>query len=108
MELPENDANYSLRWRCIKTQFANNLKKCGLQVLKNKKENTLWQRKFWEHAIRDDKDYEAHVNYVHYNPVKHKLVRKVEEWPFSTFHRYVKNELYPKDWCYQNDDMELG
>jgi putative transposase len=71
-ELPENDSNYSLRWRCVKAQFARNLKNFGVGVMKNSAgENLLWQRRFWEHLIRNEKDFESHINYIHYNPVKH-------------------------------------
>jgi putative transposase len=58
----------------------------------------LWQRRFWEHVIRNDTDYENHVDYVHWNPVKHGLVKKVSDWPFSSFHRYVQAGMLPIDW----------
>ena len=58
----------------------------------------LWQRRFWEHTIRDDGDFERHVDYVHFNPVKHGLVARVCDWPYSSFHRYVRRGLLPQDW----------
>jgi len=69
----------------------------------------VWQRRFWEHAIRDDQDYENHMDYLHFNPVKHGWVTKVIDWPYSSFHRYKKNELYPADWSGSEDnDIEMG
>ena len=62
---------------------------------KKHRESTIWQRRFWEHQIRDEKDFNQHMNYIHYNPVKHGMSRRVVDWPYSTFHRYVKNGVYP-------------
>ena len=62
------------------------------------RETTIWQRRFWEHLIRDDEDYRIHVDYIHYNPVKHKLVKQVKNWPYSTFHQYVKKGIYSENW----------
>ena len=107
-ELPEEDDDYSLRWRCIKKRFAMNIKKMGIKIEKNRfGENRLWQRRFWEHTVRDEKDFARHVDYIHYNPVKHGLVNCVKRWPFSTFHRYVKKGLLPVNWCYVNDDLDV-
>jgi len=58
----------------------------------------LWQRRFWEHVLQDDQDLARHVEYIHYNPVKHGLVRSVKDWPWSSFHRYAKQGYYPADW----------
>jgi putative transposase len=58
----------------------------------------MWQRRFWEHLIRDETDLSLHLDYIHYNPVKHGYVANVVDWPYSTFHRYVKEEAYPEDW----------
>ncbi len=69
-----------------------------------KGERGVWQRRFWEHTIRDERDYESHINYVHINPVKHGLVERVRDWPYSTFHRYVELGVYPDDWA---GDAEL-
>jgi putative transposase len=71
-----------------------------------KREKGIWQRRYWEHAIRDEADLERHVNYVHCNPVKHKLVTKVSDWPYSTFHSYVRRGELPIDWA--GDARELG
>jgi len=85
------DDDYSMRWMRIKTLFTKSLVEQGVALKKNQRdEYNLWQRRFWEHALRDEKDYERHVNYIHYNPVKHGYVKRVQDWPYSTFHRYVK------------------
>ena len=63
-----------------------------------RRETGIWQRRFWEHAIRDDTDFERHVDYIHFNPVKHGYVTRVCDWPYSSFHRYVKDALLPADW----------
>ena len=65
----------------------------------------FWQRRFWEHQIRDDLDFERHVNYVHYNPLKHGLVKQVAQWPYSTFHRYVNDGMYPRDWSVDSGEI---
>jgi len=64
-----------------------------------KREKGIWQRRFWEHTIRDDRDLETHVDYVHYNPVKHAWLDRVSDWPYSSFHRYVRLGLCPLDWA---------
>ena len=98
-QLPDDDLDYSKRWRQVKTFFTRALIKQGVVLEKNARtEYNLWQKRFWEHRIRDDVDLEQHVNYIHYNPVKHGLVRMPCEWKFSTIHRYIKHGLLPKDW----------
>jgi putative transposase len=64
-----------------------------------KRERGFWQRRFWEHTIRDDFDLQRHVEYIHFNPVKHGHVRQVKDWPYSSFHRYVRQQLLPLDWA---------
>lgn len=72
---------------------------CGASDSRRKRrEGTLWQRRFWEHRIRDETDLTRHVDYVHYNPVKHGYVQYVRDWPYSTFHRYCRHGIYPADW----------
>jgi putative transposase len=84
--LPYGDADYSLRWRLIKSAF--------------------WQRRYWEHTLRDEGDFERHADYIHFNPVKHALVPRVSDWPYSSVARMVRNGLYPQDWAGDNrDDM---
>ncbi len=65
---------------------------------RKRNESTIWQHRFWEHQIRDERNYENHMNYLHYNPVKHGVVDNVKDWPHSTFHRYVRKGLYDKTW----------
>ena len=67
-------------------------------------ERGIWQRHYWEHLIRDEADYQRHVDYVHVNPLKHGLVQRIRDWPYSTFHRYVEKGIYPSDWC---GDVEM-
>jgi REP-associated tyrosine transposase len=64
-----------------------------------------WQRRYWEHTIRDERDYSRHIDYVHVNPKKHGYVKQVVDWPYSTFHRYVADGLLPVDWCGALDDL---
>ena len=65
----------------------------------DKREKGIWQRRYWEHAIRNDADFERHVNYIHFNPVKHGLVTRVADWPHSSFHRYVAQGILAADWA---------
>jgi putative transposase len=69
-------------------------------------EYALWQRRFWEHTIRDELDFERHADYIHYNPVKHGLVPQVSDWPHSSFHRFVRLGIVPRDWG--DDVREFG
>lgn len=98
--LPENDADYSSRWREIKKRFSKSLpnieRRSKVRTLKG--ERGIWQRRFWEHTIRDERDYRHHLDYVYLNPVKHGLVTRVVDWPYSSFHRDVARGLYPADW----------
>lgn len=99
-KLPEGDADYSKRWASIKGQFSREYLRSISQYGQvassraSKGEVCIWQRRFWEHQIRDENDLQRHVDYIHYNPVKHGLVRNVEEWSWSTYHRYVKEGFY--------------
>ncbi|MCX4191346.1 REP-associated tyrosine transposase [Methylophaga sp. OBS1] len=98
--LPDGDANYSKRWMLIKSTFSRSLAKT--EKLKSshikKRERSIWQRRFWEHLIRDETDYERHVDYIHYNPVKHGYVDKAIDWPYSSIHRYMREGLLSPDW----------
>jgi putative transposase len=98
--LPPGDDDYSDRWKRIKARFTHRLVEAGLPIARNaRNEYDLWQRRFWEHTLRDESDFARHVDYVHYNPVKHDLVEHVKDWPYSTFHRYVRSGVYPVDWA---------
>ncbi len=102
--LPEGDSDYSTRWSLIKSNFSKQTKTMlhnpeWITASKEKhRESTVWQRRFWEHMIRNDKDYQTHIDYIHYNPVKHGYVTQVKDWPFSTFHRYVAKGIYSDNW----------
>lgn len=98
--LPEGDADFSSRWRLIKTIFVRGLPggERRSQARRRSGERGIWQRRFWEHAIRDDEDFAAHMDYVHFNPVRHGYVRRVGEWPYSTFRACVRRGLYPPAW----------
>lgn len=109
MELPEGDADYSTRLRQIKTYFLHQILSTGEPLSKNHRdEYNLWQRRFWEHFIRDEADLEAHVNYIHFNPVKHGLVKQVIDWPYSSFHRYIREGLLPINWGGEMNSCYLG
>ena len=99
-QLPDGDTNYAFRWSLIKSNFSRGLPAARRSTSKVKKrEKGIWQRRYWEHAIRNDADFERHVDYIHYNPVKHRLVKRVADWPFSSFHRYVAQGILPSDWA---------
>jgi putative transposase len=99
-ELPMGDSNYSQRWKKIKALFSKSIHKSGLELPKTKhNEYCLWQRRFWEHTIKDMLDFENHVNYIHYNPIKHGLVDDVHDWPHSSFHHFVQRGLICENWA---------
>lgn len=90
--MPHDDGDYALRWRLIKAAFSRQVP-VGERVSRSreaKRERGIWQRRYWEHQIRDDEDRARHVDYIHYNPVKHGLVRRPGDWPHSSFHRFVR------------------
>ncbi len=95
--LPENDTDYSGRWRDIKKTFTRVLEMSG-----------IWQPRFWEHTIRDDNDLRQHTDYIHINPLKHGYVTRVKAWPYSTFHRDVREGIYPEDWAGEIEDFDTG
>lgn len=99
--LPPNDADFSLRWRQIKVRFAKSMPKGERlsPVRQARGERGIWQRRFWEHLIRDEADYARHVEYCYINPVKHGLVSRVQDWPYSSFHRDVRAGVFPEDWA---------
>ncbi len=99
--LPAKDADYSGRWRRIKAVFSAALSPTERRSAsrRSKGERGIWQRRFWEHFIRDEQDYARHVDYIHFNPVKHGHVTRVQDWPHSTFHRFVREGKYPLDWA---------
>jgi len=108
--LPHGDNDYSARWKAIKIAFAKTLPKTeNLSAVRERKgERGIWQRRFWEHTIRDERDYAAHVDYVHINPFKHGLVERAGDWPYSSFHRFVKDGIYPHDWAADAATLKVG
>lgn len=109
--LPPGDVDFSNRWKAIKIRFARAIpateRRSAVRAARG--ERGIWQRRFWEHAIRNEADYARHVDYVHFNPMKHGHVRKLADWPYSSFHRWVAAGLYPPDWCGGDvDEFEAG
>jgi putative transposase len=100
-QLPDGDADFSARWSLLKSGFSRGLPSAQTRSASKiaKREKGIWQRRYWEHAIRDDADFERHVDYIHYNPVKHGFVTRVADWPHSSFHRYVEQGILPADWA---------
>ena len=97
--LPEGDADFSSRWSLIKSGFSRGLASLPRSASKmRKREKGIWQRRYWEHAIRDDADLERHIDYIHFNAVKHGHVARVVDWPHSSFHRHVERGLLTADW----------
>ena len=98
--LPEGDCDFSTRWASIKRLFSWQQPDDDVRSRSRmaKRERGIWQRRFWEHMIRDDADFRAHVDYVHFNPVKHGLVSHPGLWPYSTFHRAVARGEVAQDW----------
>ena len=103
--LPPDDAEFSIRWRLIKSRFARSLPKRERlsPVRQARAERGIWQRRFWEHLIRDEADFARHVEYCYINPVKHALVRRVRDWPHSSFHRDVRAGIFPEDWAGESE-----
>jgi len=92
--LPEDDTDYSGRWRAIKIRFTK-----ALRNVLNRDGHGIWQKRFWGHTIRDDRDYRAHMDYVHFNPVKHGLATHPAAWQYSTFKKCVALGLYDPEWA---------
>jgi len=98
--LPPEDADFSTRWASIKAIFTREyLRSGGKDGTRNpshvhRREAAIWQRRFWEHLIRDERDLSRHLDYIHYNPVKHGFVTDPADWPWSTYHRYVRQGHY--------------
>lgn len=99
--LPSGGADYPGRRGEIKPRFSpqipNGEWRCTSRV--NKGERGIWQRRYWEHTLPDERDRTRHVDYIHFNPVKHGHVSRIVEWPYSSFHQFVRQGIYPIDWC---------
>lgn len=107
LTLPAGDSDFSVRWGLIKAYFSRHIAK-GERISNSREkrgERGLWQRRFWEHLIRDEADYRQHIDYIHWNPVKHGWVQCVKNWPYSSFHGYVRRGLYPENW---GGDIDLS
>jgi putative transposase len=107
--LPPGDADYSGRWRAIKARFSRALVGRGVPIVRNRRgEYDLWQRRFWEHLIRDDGDFARHVDYIHYNPVKHGLVADPFDWRWSSIHAFARRGIVSRGWCGFDQDGTFG
>jgi len=99
--LPPDDSDYSTRWMLIKSGFSRHIP-CAEPIVDaraTKRERGVWQQRFWEHQIRDEVDFKRHVDYIHYNPVKHGLTRRPIDWPWSSIHRAVRQGQLTADWA---------
>lgn len=108
--LPPGDADFSTRWRLIKSMFSRSLpatEPVSASRLR-KGERGIWQRRYWEHTIRDERDFLHHADYIHFNPVKHGHVRRAVDWPYSSFRRMARLGVYPQDWGGENDGRRMG
>lgn len=100
MTLPEGDIDYAKRLRLIKATFSRQIKSQEYisASRKKKRERGIWQRRYWEHLIRDEHDYEQHINYIHFNPVKHGYVKKPNDWAYSSIHRFIAKGIISDHW----------
>lgn len=112
--LPPGDEAYSKRWGWIKKEFTKNWLALGgweqsqTEGRKRDRRRGVWQPKYWEHTLETEDDFERHFDYVHYNPVKHGYVRCPRDWPWSSFHRWVRRGVYPEHWACWDDVGPLG
>ena len=112
--LPESESNYSLRWKLIKSFVTRACREYYTQSedlppsKAHRRESVIWQRRFWEHRIRNAKDFALHMDYIHYNPVKHGYCRAPSKWPYSTLHRLKAEGIYPQDWAEINPPSIKG
>ena len=106
ISLPAGDTDFALRWRLIKIRFSKSVPatKWRSTTRLRRGERGIWQRRYWEHLIRDERDFAAHMDYVHINPVKHGLTKCVTDWRYSTFHRLADDGVYPHDWAGGDED----
>ena len=110
--LPESDSNFQLRIRLIKryvTQACSGFlhrEHLNTASRRKRKESTIWQRRYWEHRIRSRKDFRHHMDYIHYNPVKHGLTRMPVHWPYSTIHCLVRDGVYTENWASDPDEKQ--
>lgn len=111
---PQETKKYPEIIKGIKTYFSRNIDETTLddyeltQSRNEKKEKDIWQRRYWEHTIRDEEDLRKHIDYIHYNPIKHGYVKQAKEWKYSTFKKYVKQGLYNENWCDFSEDSGVS
>jgi putative transposase len=100
--LPEHESDFSTRWKMIKgtfsRQYSGERVKDISESMVRKNEKGIWQRRFWENAIRDQEDYNRHCDYIHYNPVKHGLIKSAADWEQSSYKDFVAEGYYPEGW----------
>lgn len=110
LTLPEQDGNFSLRWNLIKGIFSKQIPTTEsiTSVRKNKRERGIWQKRFWEHLVRNEVDFEHHVNYIHYNPVKHGYVENPVDWPYSSIHQLLQKGIITSQWGSGDKFSQLG
>lgn len=106
-KLPEGDTDIATRWRHIKSCFARSIPPGEHRTQRRiaKSERGIWQRRYWEHLIRDERDLQAHIDYVHINPVKHGHVTRAVDWPYSSLHGYVRRGVLPVDWACDPEEV---
>ena len=107
--MPPDSDDYSKRWGLIKARFTKYFRQTNSAL--SSSVDSLWQKRFWEHEIRDQNDLNNHLDYLHYNPVKHGYVTRVRDWPFSSFHKYARRGYYAFDWgddVYLDIDAQFG
>lgn len=110
-ELPPEDEDFSTRISVVKVLFSKRIVAMDeslsmSQILR--RERGIWQRRFYEHIIRDQRDLQNHIDYIHINPVKHGHVERVQDWPHSSFHRYVREGKLPINWAGGDVDIDAG
>jgi len=107
--LPDGDADYPRRWWRIKTVFTHRLRHAGMAL--SSRDGTgriLWQRRYWEHTVRDEADFGRHVDYIHYNPVRHGLIANPADWPCSSLHRFIRQGVLAPSWGDGGGDDDGG
>jgi putative transposase len=109
--LPPNDADFSKRWNLLKGHFSRAIAK-GEPISSSRihrRERGIWQRRFWEHLLRDQDDWNRHIDYIHWNPVKHGWAERVADWPYSSFHQFVEQGVYQQNWAFKDKfDFNTG
>ena len=108
--LPPSDADFSTRWMLIKAEFSRGIEREEFicRSRQRKGERGVWQRRFWEHQIHDGEDLERHVDYVHFNPVKHAYASRASDWPYSSIHRYLQVGDLSPDWAGTAESNLIG